>query len=141
MISVVAPRLRVMMTVVAILLVVAVMMTMIAGTLDATMTVMVVVVIATTVRVSPVMIIPPHVVSIVTRPVVVMIATLARTAAPLGTPGIPATQSVNLVTPVLLLRNLLPPLLAVKAVAEAMVGIAMTRATIAATGDKLTLRD
>lgn len=146
MISVVVPRLHVMMTVVVVTLlaVVVVMMNMIAGTLRVTMIVMAVVVIAIIVRVSPVMTIPPRVVLIVTHPaveevvVVVMTATLVKTAAPQGNLDTPAMLSVNLAIPVRLPPlNLQPHLLEVKAVVEDMVvGIVMNLATTAATGDK-----
>lgn len=148
MISAVDPHLHVMMNVVAvvILLVVAVMMNMTAGTLRVTMTVMAVVAIATIVRVSLVMIILPRVVLTVTRPAVVMTATLVRTAVPLGKLDTQAMLNANLAIPALLLPlNLLSRLLAVKAVVEdTVVGIAMTLVMTAATGDekkKLTLRD
>lgn len=145
MISAVDPHLHVMMNVVAavILLVVAVMMNMTAGTLRVTMTVMAVVVIDIIVRVSLVMIILPRVVLIVTRPavvvvVVVMTATLVRTAVHPGKLDTPATLNANLAIPALLPPlNLLSRLLAVKAVAEGtVVGTAMTLVMTAATGDE-----
>lgn len=139
MISAVVPHLHVMMiVVVVILLVVAgVMMNMIAGTLRVTMTVMAVVVIVTIVHASPVMIILLRVVLIVTRPAVRTV-TLVRTAVPPGNLDILAMLSANLAIPELPLPlSLLSHLLAVKAVAEDMVvGIAMTLAMTAATGDK-----
>lgn len=150
MISAVGPHLHVMMiVVVVILLVVAAMMNMIAGTLRVTMTVMAVVVIATIVHVNPVMIIPPHVVLIVTLPAVVVVvavmtATPVRTVAPQGNLDTPAMLSVNLAIPAQLLPlSPLSHLLAVKAAVEdmavvvvAVVGIAMTLAMTAVTGDK-----
>lgn len=149
MISAVGPHLHVMMIVVAvILLVVAAMMNMIAGTLRVTMTVMAVVVIATIVHVNPVMIIPPHVVLIVTLPAVVVVAVMTatpvRTVAPQGNLDTPAMLSVNQAIPAQLLPlSLLSHLPAVKAAVEdmavvvvAVVGIAMTLAMTAVTGDK-----
>jgi len=102
---------------------------------------MAVVVIVTIVRVSPVMITLPPVVSIVMLPAVVMTATLAKIAVPLENLDTPIL-SVSPVIPALLqLRNLQSRLLAAKVVAEDMVGIAMILAMTAATGDKLTIRD
>lgn len=143
MISAVVPRLRVMMTVVAVTLpVVVAMMNMTVGTLRVMMTVMVVAATAIIVRVSPVTTILPPVVSTVTLRAVVRIAIPVKIAVPLGNPGIPVILSVSLVTLALpLLQSLLFRLLAVKAVAGDMVGIAMILAMTAATGDKLTLRD